>query len=296
VTARERTVRAADGRRLRVLDAGPPGGVPVVVHHATPGGRLLFGDWTADAEARGLRLIAYDRPGYGGSERRVARQVADAAGDVEAIADALGLDRFATWGWGGGGPHALACAALLGHRVVAAAIVGSPAPHDADGLETTAGMAAENVRELRAALRGRQALVPLLEQLAGRIADATPDRLADELPGLFAAPDGAALVHGFVGYLQQSTRAGLSPGLEGWVEDDLALIFAWGFRLDAIRVPVALWHGGADRLVPIAHGRWLADRIPDVEAHLLGAEGHLTIVVGRIGDVHEWLDARFARV
>jgi pimeloyl-ACP methyl ester carboxylesterase len=292
----ELTVRAPDGRRLRVVDAGPEGAEPVVVHHDTPGSRVPFADWVADARARGLRLIAYDRPGYGGSTRRLARRVSDAADDVEALADELGLERFATWGWGGGGPHALACAARLPERVVAVATIGSPAPHDAEELDALAGLGTERVREQRAALRGREELVPLLEGLAHLIADTPPDGLPEALPGMFSEPEGAALASDFVGYLLRAWREGLSPGLEGWVEDDLALAFAWGFRLDRIDVPVGIWHGGADRIVPIAHGRWLARRIPGVTSHLLPGEGHLTIPVGRVRDVHEWLDHQLAQV
>src|SRR3954469_6493893 len=116
------SIATEGGRTLHVVEDGDFGGLPVIVHGGTPGGaEPLHRPWVEDARGRGIRLIAYDRPGYGPSTPQPGRSVADAAADVAATADALGLDRFATWGASGGAPHALAMAALLPDRVVAAA-------------------------------------------------------------------------------------------------------------------------------------------------------------------------------
>src|SRR5215471_8175296 len=136
----ERTIRTPDGRTLSVEDYGDPGGRPVLVHTGTPNSRLLYGPNVTDAAARGLRLIGYDRPGYGGSDPQPGRTVADCAADVRAICAALGIGRLAMWGISGGGPHVLACAALLPDLVVAAASLASLAPSDAEGLDYYAGM------------------------------------------------------------------------------------------------------------------------------------------------------------
>ena len=160
-------IQTPDGRILAVDEAGDPAGVPVVVHHGTPGLRPHYAPLVGpDAQERGIRLIGYDRPGYGGSTPRPGRTVGDAAADVDAICDALGLDRICTWGISGGGPHALACAALLPDRVAAAASVAGIAPHDAEGLDWLAGMGAANVEEFGLTLQGRAALVPWLESEA----------------------------------------------------------------------------------------------------------------------------------
>ena len=124
----QRTVRAPDGRTLAIEEAGDPGGRPVLVHNGTPNSRHLYGPAAADAAARGLRLIGYDRPGYGGSTPQPGRTVADCAADVRAICAGLGIDRLAMWGVSGGGPHVLACAALLPDLVTAAASLASLAP------------------------------------------------------------------------------------------------------------------------------------------------------------------------
>ena len=131
----EHDVRTPDGRKLHVLEGGDPDGLPVVVHHGTPGGALQYEPHAVDAAERGIRLLSYDRPGYGGSTPHEGRSVADAAADVSAIADALGIGDFGTYGGSGGGPHTLACAALLPDRVVGAVAIASVAPFPAEGLD-----------------------------------------------------------------------------------------------------------------------------------------------------------------
>ena len=122
-------VTTPDGRTLSVQIGGDEAGVPVVAHHGTPGCGLLYEGTVIDARARGICLIGYDRPGYGGSTRHPGRTVADAVDDVRAIAAALGVERIATWGASGGGPHALACAVLAPDLVAAAACIAGPSPY-----------------------------------------------------------------------------------------------------------------------------------------------------------------------
>lgn len=138
----QRTVHTPDGRLLAVEDRGDPAGWPVLGHHGTPSSRLviLYGPYVRDAAERGLRVIGYDRPGYGESSPQPGRTVADTAADVRTICTELGIDRLATWGHSGGGPHVLACAALLPDLVTAAASLASLAPFDAEGLDYFEGM------------------------------------------------------------------------------------------------------------------------------------------------------------
>jgi len=147
-----------NGRTLAVLEAGDESGRAVVAVHGTPGSGLLWRGLVEDAEARGMRLLAYDRPGYGRSDPHPGRTVADAAGDVAAMADALGFDRFAVEGGSGGGPHTLACAALLPDRVVAAASLAGVAPYPAEGLDWLDGMGQDNLDEFAATLAGPETL------------------------------------------------------------------------------------------------------------------------------------------
>jgi pimeloyl-ACP methyl ester carboxylesterase len=282
-----------NGRTLAVLEAGDESGRAVVAVHGTPGSGLPWRGLVEDAERRGIRLLAYDRPGYGGSDPDPGRTVADAAGDVAAIADALGIDRFAVEGGSGGGPHTLACAAQLPDRVVAAASLAGVAPYPADGLDWLDGMGQANLDEFAAALAGRETLEPFLRAQADTMLAASPEAIADALRSLLSPPDAAVLTGEYADYLAEATRRAIGDRLDGWIDDDFVFMNPWGFELDEIRVPVQLLHGAQDRFVPIAHGEWLAERIPGVEAHLSAEDGHLTIQLARIGDVHAWLLEHF---
>ena len=282
-----------NGRTVAVLEAGDESGRAVVAVHGTPGSGLPWRGLVEDAERRGIRLLAYDRPGYGGSDPDPGRTVADAAGDVAAIADALGIDRFAVEGGSGGGPHTLACAALLPDRVVAAASLAGVAPYPADGLDWLDGMGQANLDEFAAALAGRETLEPFLRAQADTMLAASPEAIADALRSLLSPPDAAVLTGEYADYLAEATRRAIGDRLDGWIDDDFVFVNPWGFELDEIRVPVQLLHGAQDRFVPIAHGEWLAARIPGVEAHLSAEDGHLTIQLARIGDVHAWLLEHF---
>jgi pimeloyl-ACP methyl ester carboxylesterase len=284
---------AVDGRVLCVLEEGDPNGRAVFALHGTPGSRVLWRGLAEDAADRGIRLLSYDRPGYGGSDPRPGRNVADAARDVAAIADALGIDRFAVEGGSGGGPHTLACAALLPGRVVAAACLAGVAPYPADGLDWLAGMGQDNLDEFGAVLEGHDALESYLRGQADAMLAADPESLADTIRSLLSPADAAIFTGEIAEHLHAATREAIGKRLDGWIDDDFVFVSPWGFELDAVAVPVQLWHGAQDRFVPIAHGEWLAERIPGVDAHLSERDGHLTIQFERIGEVHAWLQGHF---
>ena len=287
---RAHTVAAPRGRRLQVVEDGDPGGFPVIAHGGTPGGaEPLREGWVDDARARSLRLIAYDRPGYGGSTPDPGRAVASAAADVAAIADALDIGRFATWGFSGGGPHALACAALLGGRVTAAGALSSPAPFDAAGLDWFAGQADDNVREHQVALEGAEPLRRLLAPAREGLLAARPDQMRAGFGDMLSEPDDRALTPEVAAYLLAGTKHGLAPGLDGWVDDDCAFVTPWGFDLGVIAVPVKLWHGVQDRFIPVSHLHWLAAHIPGAEHEVSDADGHLSLTMGRVPELHAWL-------
>src|SRR4051812_47682717 len=150
-------------------EAGDPDGLPVVVHHGTPASGLLYDVHVELAREQGIRLIGYDRPGYGPSDRHIGRSVADAASDVSAIADSLGLDRYGSWGISGGGPHVLACAALCDERLVAAASLAAVAPYGAQGLDWLEGVGEENHAGVGKGLEGGPAPPPHPQHQAGGV-------------------------------------------------------------------------------------------------------------------------------
>lgn len=277
---------------LDVETSGPADGTALVFHNGTPGAGQMFSEQVEAGARRGFRHVAYSRPGYGGSDRHPGRSVADCAADVAAIADALGIERFLTAGISGGGPHALACTALLEDRVIAAATIGSVAPYDAEGLEWLDGMGQENLDEFEAATAGEDALSAYLEPAREELLAVTGEQLHAAFGDLVSEPDRRALTGAFAQFLADNVRNGLQAGVSGWLDDDFAFVRDWGFALDAIRTPVTVWQGAQDRFVPAAHGEWLAAHVPGATARLEPEHGHLSLVLSAYGEV---LDALLAQ-
>ena len=208
------TITLADGRRIAVLAEGPEDGIPLVRHHGTPGGGLVpYPPMTETELARGFRSIHLARPGYSQSTPRPGRRVADVAGDVAEILDALGAGTFLTIGWSGGGPHALACAALLPGRCLAAASVAGVAPREAAGLDWLAGMGPENIEEFRAAEAGPAELTAFLEKDAAGLGSVTGASIIEGLGGLIGDADKAVLTGEYADYMAASLHASVDPGL-----------------------------------------------------------------------------------
>jgi pimeloyl-ACP methyl ester carboxylesterase len=257
-------------------DHGPSGGSPVIFHHGSPGCRLLTEEVTRAAAERGLRLISYDRPGFGESTPHPGRRVSDAAADTAAIADALGIDRFAVWGISGGGPHALACAALLPDRVTAAAVVCGVAPFEGDGLDFYDGMGESNRIEWSVAKDDRANLEPLVREACAEVLD-SPEGVLEAWGSLLSEGDREILLGGHGATMLASMRVALAPGIDGWLEDDIAFVEPWGFDPATIGVPVVVMHGRKDTMVPHGHGAWLAEVIPGATFKSYPDDGHLTL-------------------
>jgi pimeloyl-ACP methyl ester carboxylesterase len=287
MTGQTFTMAVPDGRRVEVLTAGPEGGLPLVMHNGTPVGLVACPPMVQAAADRGLRLVMCARPGYGESAPRPGRRVADVADDVAAVLDELGAAQFVTLGWSGGGPHALACAARLPGRCMAAASMAGVAPSDAEGLDWLAGMGADNVAEFGASMAGEEALTRLLEAEAAGLATMTGPQVADGLGNLVSAADKAAATGEFADFLAAAFRAAVRNGIAGWRDDDLAFATGWGFTVAeaGAGAPVAIWQGDQDMMVPWAHGAWLAAHVPGARAHLLPGEGHLTLGVTSFGAI-----------
>lgn len=289
MATRDFNILTKDGRTLQLREAGQPDGIPIIVHHGTPGSRLLYHTWIEDAHAKGIRLIGFDRAGYGGSTANTGRNVAAVAEDIADIASHLNIEKLAVWGASGGGPHTLACAALLPDLVAAAGVIASVAPYEAAGLDWFAGMGDDNLEEFGAALDGRDTLEKYLAAQSAGLLGAEPLMVVEALQSLLSPVDVAVLNEENATFLLDSFKGGIKHSSEGWIDDDLAFTLPWGFDLAQIKIPVLLLHGQQDRFVPLSHGRWLAERIPDVEAQFSADEGHLTLAISKIPEVHAWL-------
>ena len=283
--ARQLAASMPDGRTLDVYVDGPESGIPLLFHNGTPSSGQLFGPFVAAASQRGLRMVSFSRAGYGNSTRNSGRRVADVVPDVAAALDQLGAHRFYTLGWSGGGPHALACSALLPARLIGAATVGGLAPYDAEGLDWMAGMGQENIAAFSAALAGDAALRTFLEVVGPSFATVTADEVTERLAKLVADVDRSAISGEPAAWLAEMFRESVRNGIWGWFDDELAFVRPWGFDLGAINVPVAIWQGAQDRNTPFAHGEYLALHIPGVRPHLLPYHGHLSLGVDSFGRI-----------
>jgi pimeloyl-ACP methyl ester carboxylesterase len=272
--------------------AGERDGKPILVHTGEPMSRRLYGGWIADAEKKGIRLIGYDRPGYGGSTAHPGYTVASEAQDVRAIAEALGHDRIGIWGISGGGPYALGCAALLPDMAVAVAAVASLAPYGIEGFDYFAGMGESNVEGVRLYFSDPEASRRDLREAREEILAATPEQFDEELKSLLSPADAEVLTGDLARWLTETQKVALSAGDQGWWDDGAASLTSWGFDLRDIQVPVKIWHGRQDRFVPVQHGQWLAATVPGAEADISDRDGHLTMI-GRIGEIHGWLLQHF---
>jgi pimeloyl-ACP methyl ester carboxylesterase len=285
----EGTLTTSDGRTLTYVARGAEDGFPVIVSHGTPGSRYARHPDPELYERHGVKAVAYDRPGYGGSDAQPGRSVADAAADIAALAGELGFERFAVVGGSGGAPHALACGALLPDRVVRVGALVTPAPPDAESFDFFEGLADLNVKEFNAALEGRDAIEAFLEPYVEGIRadpDAVIEQILTELPEV---DRNLASQPGFRAVMKQSFAEAVRQGSRGWADDDLAFAKPWGFDLEDVTVETRVWQGELDVLTPRPHGEYVAARLPNARFELLEGGGHFLDQEWTV--VLEWLSA-----
>ena len=273
-----RDVRLTDGRLIRVYDTGveEAADAPTVLwHHGSPQTGAPLEPLLSAAAARGIRLLSYGRPSYGGSSPHRGRNVASAGTDVAQIVDALGVARFAVMGASGGGPHALACAAFLPDRVTGVVCLAGLAPFT-ESFDWYAGMVAAG--GLRAASAGREARERYAVSAEFDVNSFTP-------------ADWAALNGAWASLGADSVQAG-AAGPNGLIDDDLAFVTPWGFDVAQIDAPVLLVQGGQDRVVPPTHGDWLMRNCPSSELWLRPRDGHISIL-GAVPLAMDWLRAQY---
>ena len=269
----------SDGRLLDYRVSGPEGATPLVFHHGTPGSVVPVRAIERAAHARGLRLVTFSRPGYGGSTRKVDRRVVDVVADTAAVLEAIGATENYIAGWSGGGPHTLACAARL-DGVKSALVIAGVGPSTATDLDFLAGMGQDNLDEFGAAAEGEHHIRAYLDAARPGLQNATAADLITEMASLLPEIDRAALTDEYGEDMAASFHEALRVGVDGWLDDDLAFLDHWGFELDEITVPTSLWQGTADLMVPPSHGEWFASHLPQATVTILEGEGHLSLSLG----------------
>ena len=281
------TLGLPDGRTLEAVDEGDERGTLLIFHHGSPGAAVPYEPFHRAAAERGVRLVTVSRAGFGGSSRQAGRSVADAAADAAALADHLDAERFLTLGWSGGGPHALACAALLPERVSAAATIAGVAPYDAEGLAWTAGMGEDNRIEYPTAARDPEELLRWMEPHVQDLRVVEPGEIVADLRSIISDVDEGVLDGSLGELLAESFHRAFADGPWGWYDDDLAFVRPWGFDVSSIAVPVSVWQGRHDLMVPFSHGEWLVEHVADARSHLRPEHGHLSLAVGAIGAIFD---------
>ncbi|MEW2385691.1 alpha/beta hydrolase [Micromonospora sp. NPDC047707] len=285
----------ADSKRLAFEVSGAPDGHPVFLMHGTPGSRKGPKPRGIVLYRLGVKLITYDRPGYGGSDRVEGRDVADAARDVEVIADHLELPRFAVAGRSGGGPHALACAAdpALRHRITRVAALVGFAPSDAPELDWFAGMNDDNLNGFGAGRSDTSAVVEEIRRRAQRASEDPRHLLEDLMAQMTMADRRAVRDPALRRMLADTFEDALRAGPYGWIDDVLALRRDWKFDLgliDTSTTRVKLWHGAEDTFAPVGHTHWLASRIPGAELEVQADAAHFD-AMEELPRILRWLTA-----
>lgn len=281
-------LRLADGRFLDVwYDDAPEARarIPLVFHPGTPTSGLGYAPFMEAARRRDLRIVSWSRPGYGSSTRQPGRGVSDVAADTAAVLDHLGAEHAYVAGHSGGGPHALACAALLPDRVLGTALIAGVAPWEAEGLDFLEGMGAENHVEFGAALRSEADLAAYLVPFREKILGVTGPQVAAMFGDLVDDVDRAAITGAYAEYVADQMREGQRESFAGWLDDDIAFTQPWGFDLASIEGQVHVWQGAHDRMVPFAHGEWLVAHLPPACAHLHAEHGHMSLAVGAFPEI-----------
>jgi pimeloyl-ACP methyl ester carboxylesterase len=290
---REQLINVPDGRVLEVATVGDPAGDTVLFHHGTPGSTKTMLAFESLAESGKLFFVTTSRPGYGASSRREGRTIASVVDDAHSALDAVGRESYVALGWSGGGPHALACAALDEARCVKAVTLASVAPSDVD-FDWTEGMGPENLEEFALAKVGGPAYEAYMEASCAGMAELNKDNVIEMMGGLLPDADREVLVDDAA---RELFATGMSYGFvndwRGYFDDNVAFLEPWGFDVRTIDVPVALFFGDADLMVPPTHGLWLEKNIPNAVAHHHAPEGHLSIFARHLDEVATELASAF---
>ncbi|KUL86790.1 hypothetical protein ZTR_04866 [Talaromyces verruculosus] len=276
-----------DGRNLDYCVNGPQDGLPLIFIHGTPGSGIPVPNLVTACAKKGIKVITFSRAGYGGSTRNKGRQVVDSVADIKSLLDHLGVKKCLVAGWSGG--------ARLSECLAAVSFAGV-GPYGVEGLDFLAGQGEDNIEEYNRALEGEPQLREFCEGHRKEYLVSELDGVMEAMSTLLPPPDNATLLQNrdTIGQnIVDTFREGLRLSPDGWIDDDLGFLKPWGFELSEVRVPVLLLQGTEDKMVPFAHGKWLAEHLPQdkVKAHLLEGHGHISLFDGIDGIIDELVAA-----
>ena len=280
--------KLADGRNLDLLVGAGDSQTAIIFHHGTPSCAFIWKSWVEHFEKLGVRSIAYSRAGYYTSDRKVGRNIVSVNSDIAEVLDHFSIDSFVAVGWSGGGPHALA--STLDPRCKSAVVLAGVGMYDQPDLDFLAGMGEENVDEFGHALKGEVELSNWMDANAESLKTITGEELRNSAGSLFSKSDYSAMQRkDYSDSLAEAFRLSLQVSYSGWIDDDIAFTSEWGFNLDEVKIPVAIFQGDEDLMVPGSHGRWLHERLPSSTLRMLKGEGHLSFFSASQDEILEFL-------
>ena len=268
-------IKLSNNKIIEILDNEVQSNEVIIFHHGTPGDASFWESWLDSAATFGIRAISYSRAGYGRSARSLGRTVFSNNTDISAILVSLNISRFISIGWSGGGPHALAT--TCDYRNFGAICLAGVGEYGAADLNFLEGMGQENLDEYGAALLGEKSITDWLREFASNLQSVTGAEVLEAFGNLIGKADKAVLQDGYADEMAKVMRKGLALGFTGWVDDDLAFVKEWGFKLSEINKPVFLWQGDDDLMVPHAHSLWLEKHISTGVLRSIPAQGHISI-------------------
>lgn len=282
--------KLADGRNLDLLVGAGDSQTAIIFHHGTPSCAFIWKSWVEHFEKLGVKSIAYSRAGYSTSDRKVGRKIVDINTDIAQVLDHFSIASFVAVGWSGGGPHALA--STLDPRCKSAVVLAGVGMYDQPDLDFLADMGEENVDEFGHALKGEVELSKWMEVNADNLKTITGEELRTSISTLFSRSDIVTMEReSYSDGLAEAFRTSLRKGYSGWIDDDIAFTKDWGFTLDQVKLPVAIFQGDEDLMVPGRHGRWLNKHIPHSTLRLLKGEGHLSFFSASQAEILEFLSS-----
>ncbi|HEX5929474.1 MAG TPA: alpha/beta hydrolase [Solirubrobacterales bacterium] len=290
-----RETRTPDGRRLVFHVAGPERAPLLVFHTGTPGHPHIYSGMIEACAARSLRIACPARPGYAGSGRLKGRTYADNPIDTKVVADKLDAEMFYVLGHSGGGGPALADAALIPGRVRSVAVSATLAPRLLMGRRWKRGLKKANGDEIQAMEAGGSALKRHLKARADEMAKVrTAKQITDnsDFRRFYARVDRKCFTSEYLAFLLKIYSLIGNDHVDGWMDDDLCFFGDWGFDLSRVAAPVTIWQGRKDKIIPVAHARWLKRNVPGAQLRLHRSDGHVSLLNNHFGEMLDDLITR----
>ena len=277
------SLKLSDGRALDYTDNGVSSKSALILHHGTPTSMAVWGTWLAAIAEVGIRAIAFTRPGYAGSDRKVDHTVISANNDLEEILNHLEVENFVSIGWSGGGPYALASGLL--ERCSGVQLIASVSPYDAEDFDWFQDQSPESIEEAKISVASLADSIAFKQGYYAEIRDRKAEEFLVEYAKRASFSSFENVYRAFAEDLSLSLRDALRVGVIGYAEDEYAFLRNWGFEVKDVRVPVVIWQGLDDLSVSPHMARWFNENLYNPTLELLEGQHHGSIMVEKRAEI-----------